>query len=119
MTDIVLDDDLVETFTILRSNGQWLAGRFQETKQDITASGTITVADAVTLKQVPEGDRRYGAIAIKSDSEIYVTRSGNNKAGAGLSDIIVWRNQQWRVIKVKPWKNLGNIWMAIAVRLSS
>lgn len=116
VSDIVLDPDLAQTFTILRSTGVFGMGGYQSVTTTLTLSGTITVASEKHLRMVPEGDRPTGAMAIYSAQRIYVTHQAGANQTQGLSDVLVWRGQNFRVIAVKEWSDYG-IWIAVAERL--
>lgn len=104
-----------QPFTVTRSaggafiNGVWTEG----TPQTVNMSGIITVADAKTVQQVPEGDRITGAMLFYSTQEIYTTHADGQ---AGTSDKITWRGHVYKVMHVWPYGDYG-YWKAYAVRI--
>jgi hypothetical protein len=122
VSDIVSDPDLAQPFQIQRSTGQFVQGGWQDTLSIVQAYGTITVADAKVLDMLPEGDRPVGAMSFYSTFAIFETRAltptygsgpapgyGHGAYGGsqGVSDVIVWRNNPYRIIKVFEWVDWG------------
>ncbi|SFE43540.1 hypothetical protein SAMN04487969_102503 [Paenibacillus algorifonticola] len=98
-------------FIVHRQTGSWVRGTWQSVEEaPITLSGTIIVATADDLEQVPEGDRVKGAMAFYSPQQIYVTRE------TGTSDQIDWRGERYRIYHVAPWEDFG-YYKAIGVRM--
>lgn len=112
VSDIVADVDLGgTTFTILRSAGAFVSGGYQDSRNSIPGSGIVQPQASVDLDQVPEGDRIKGFISIWSHQQVFET--GPN----GLSDIIQWAGQNWRVSQSTDWSQ-GGYYKSIAVRMS-
>ncbi len=109
-SELMNDPDFCESFSVLRTvGGQFGPGGYIPQVVDITLYGAVQVADATTLEQVPEGDRRSGARVFWSASQIYETNT------EGLSDIIVYHSEKWKVAKV--WDRSANgWWKAVGVR---
>ena len=113
MSVVLNNPDLCQAFTAQRSTGSFVAGRFVSTATPVSLYGSVQVADAKTLDQVPEGDRVVGARTFWSTSPIYETRTGDHE---GLSDILIHAGQQYRVAKVWDWSDNG-YFKAYAVRI--
>lgn len=115
IADVVNDPDFAQNFTITRSQGgQFKLGRWQNATTSVAAWGSIQPPNPEELEQVPEGDRVLGLIAIHSSQPIYET---NVELTNGISDIVIWHNQNYRVVKVFPWQDYG-YWKALATRMS-
>jgi hypothetical protein len=99
-------------WTIIRSTGYFGAGGWVNNTQELKACGTANVATERDLQQVPEGDRPTAAMIFASRTEMLTTHTGQFE---GVSDTIVWREQQWRVLRVGPYPQRG-FYTAIAVR---
>lgn len=113
VSDIVSDPDFAESFTLLRSTGGAYdsSGEYQDSKTSTPMYGVIEEINSDDLDQVPEGDRIMGAITVWSPQQMNATST------AGISDIVVWHGQNWRVAKT--WdRSTDGFWKAIAVRMS-
>jgi hypothetical protein len=129
VSEVINDPDFAQPFSILRSSLQFVPGGVSNTQTQTPARGVIRPAKANELRTLPEGDQISGAIAVHSTDPIYETRNsgglgqqGFGEGGFGspdyaLSDVILWRNQQYRVAFVWPWADFG-YYKAIAVRMS-
>jgi hypothetical protein len=112
--ELLTDPDFAQAFTIKRSSGAFGLGGFLATTSNVRGAGVITVATEEDLMQVPEGDRVTGSMMFYSRKPIYATRAGS---AAGLSDLIAWRGQTYRIAKVFPYQDYG-FYKAIGVRMS-
>jgi hypothetical protein len=105
-----------QTFTIIRSSGSWLNGVWQNTPTTIPSYGSIQPSSNNELKMVPEADRVKGAITIHTQAVMYETRTSESPdLTAGISDIIQWHNQNWKIMFIFDWEDYGYT-KAIAVR---
>jgi hypothetical protein len=111
VSEVVNDTDFCYSFTILRSTSSFVPGGISSAQQSISMYGPVQVADAKTLKMVPEGDRVEGARVFWSTVQMYETNQN------GISDVIEWYGQTYRIVKVWPWQTNG-YWKAYAVRMS-
>ncbi|RKN75004.1 hypothetical protein [Paenibacillus ginsengarvi] len=94
-------------FKVYRTTGAWANGRFVlDPEKQLTLQGTVTVANADDLEQIPEGDRVSGMICSYSPQPIYVTRADGEES-PGVSDEIEWRGERYRVKAVLPWIDFG------------
>ncbi len=129
VTDIVNDPDFSQSFYIFRSKGQYVQGGFVDTKTPIQFYGSIQVANPEELELLPEGDRRKGVISIHSEKPLYLSnnhgdafeqsfgKSGFGSENSNLSDIVQWRNQQYKCTYRYPWGDFG-YFKTLAVRMS-
>ncbi|MEK8128666.1 hypothetical protein WMW72_12185 [Paenibacillus filicis] len=105
-------------FVVNRITGKWVRGRFVTDPEDkIIIQGTVTVANAEDLQQVPEGDRVTGLMCFYSQQPIYITRDEGEISGAGISDEIEWKGERYRVSTVAPWSDFG-YYKAFGVRMA-
>jgi hypothetical protein len=104
VSELVSDPDLGgQAFVIERSQGtgSFQLGGYKKVPITISGYGVIQPATPEDLKMVEPGDRVTGMIAIWSHTPIYHT--GPN----GVSDIIIWNCQKYRVMSVNPWGDGG------------
>ncbi len=117
LDEVVLDADLAEAYTIIRSNGKFVMGGWQDTKQTLQGFGVVTVARPSEIQMLPEGDRNSEVRAFYSAQPLYETRD-NFQEGTGVSDILVWNGFKYRVMVVAEYGNRG-YWKAIAAKMSA
>lgn len=119
MADIVNDPDFASYLpgAIARDTGSFVLGKWKSITTTLDFYGVVQPSTAKELKMVPEGDRVTGAMSFHSSSVIYETHAGDTNSPDGISDVITWHNQPYRVIYVAPWDTFG-YWLAIAVRMS-
>lgn len=115
MEEIIEDPDLAQAYTIYRSTGAWVDGRWVEgTPVRVPAKGTIVVAREKDLRQVPEGDRVGGMMVFYNKAEIFPTRITTNGA---TSDKIFWHNDWYKIVSVSPYGDYG-FYSAIGERIT-
>jgi hypothetical protein len=115
IAQVVNDPAFAQSFTITRSKGgQFKLGRWINATQTVASWGSIQPPSPEELEMVPEGDRVTGMIVIHSSQPIYET---NVNLTNGISDLVTWHDNQYRVMKVLPWQDYG-YWKALAVRMS-
>ena len=114
LSAIIDDGVLSDSWTILRSIGEFQPGGFVSTSTSIPGYGVVSVASEEDIQSIPEGDQIGGAMVFHSQSRIYETVKDSNGV-QHVSDILVWNSQQYRVMKVGPYPN-RNYWKAVAVR---
>jgi hypothetical protein len=114
IAEVVNDPDFAQTFTIVRSNnGRFVMGKWVNNTIKINAWGSLQPPTPEELEMVPEGDRVTGVVAVHTSMLIYET----NVQQGGISDIVNWHGQDYRVMKVFPWQDYG-YYKALAVRMS-
>ena len=119
MADVINDPDFAQYLPngIARDSGQFVLGKWKAKTTLVDFYGIIQPAKAKELEQIPEGDRTDGAQTFHSSSVIYITHSGETSTPDGISDVITWHNQQYRIMKVWPWDDFG-YFKALGVRMS-
>lgn len=114
VSSLIADTDLgAQSYSILRSTGSFVKGRWTEVEEEIAGYGSVHVASQKDLNQFPEGDRIKGAMAFYSTQELFVTRTGDDP---GTSDKCVWRNEEYKLVAVYPYVDFG-FYKAIGVRI--
>ena len=113
--DVVIDPDLGESYTILRSQGDYIAGGFTDQKTSIKAWGVVSVIRPKDLEMVPEGDRVTEGRCFYAQQALYTTRV-NPDGSKGISDILIWNGVQYRILTVFDYSQRG-YWKAIATRM--
>lgn len=116
LSRVVNSPNLAQSFTALRSSGQFGLGGWQNTTTSVSMYGVVSVATSDDLEMVPEGDRVIGAMVFHSSQPMYRTRDANTSGGTGLSDLVLWRGEQYRILYVAPYADYG-FYRAIAVRI--
>jgi hypothetical protein len=111
LDDIVTDPDLAESYTVERSvGGMFVAGGYQDSKTTLAMYGVVSRDVSNELDMVPEGDRVKELRAFWSAKPIYRTNEN------GVSDILIWNNEKYRVLFVANYMN-RKYWKAIAARM--
>lgn len=90
-------------FIVYRKSGSWVSGQWLETETSLTMHGPVMPANAEELEQVPEGDRKKGAMVFYCTQELRCTTEAN----AGTSDQVVWNGARYRITNSLPWKDFG------------
>ncbi|MGD8188568.1 hypothetical protein ACQCN2_01075 [Brevibacillus ginsengisoli] len=101
VSEVITDPDFAQTFIVHRKSDTWSSGRTVSSEVSLSMIGIVTVADADTLEQLPEGDRVTGMMCFYSTQELFRTRE------QGTSDEIEWRGERYRVKKVFPYGDYG------------
>jgi hypothetical protein len=115
IADVVNDLDFAVAFTIMRSqNGKFVLGRWVNQTIQLNMWGPIQEPSPEELEMIPEGDRVSGVIAVWTTVPIYKT---NVNLTNGISDIVQWHGENWRVLRDSDWMEYG-YWKAYAVRMS-
>jgi hypothetical protein len=119
VAEVVNDSDFAQDFEIQRSSGgSWQAGTWISKTITVPGYGVIQPATPEELDQVPEGDRVKGSLSFHSECPLYETHTrGPNDKFAGTSDVICYRGQNYRLVKVWPWEDFG-YYKAIGSRIS-
>jgi hypothetical protein len=114
LDDVINDPDMNEPFQIERSvDGQWTVGEFIDQKTIVDVIGVVSVITPEELKLLPEADRVTGARGFWATVPLYETHA---QPSPGISDIMLWGGDKWRVLKVADYSNRG-YWKATAVRM--
>jgi hypothetical protein len=117
LSDVVNDPLLADSFTIQRSTGVFGLGGWTTTPTNIPGYGVVSVASDEDLLEIPEASRVTGAMVFHSQARIYLTQIDEPSGTQHVADIILWNNQQWRILHVAPYNNRG-FWRAIGVRMA-
>lgn len=112
VSEVITDPDFAQTYVVYRQSGEWVRGSWQASaEKQLRITGVITVADAKTLEQLPEGDRVTGLMCFYAIQELFQTRE------EGTSDQIEWRGERYRVKQVFPYGDYG-YWKAVGQRMA-
>jgi hypothetical protein len=117
LQDAVTNPDLSEAFLIIRSVGVFAVGGWQDTKTQIAAYGTVSVATQRELDSIPEADRVHAARVFHSTTAMYVTNASRADGTRGTSDLLAWRGDQYRILAVRNYSQRG-YFSAIAARMA-
>ena len=111
LDDVVTDPDLAEWYTVERSiDGQFVAGGYTDAKTTLQMYGVVSRDVSKEMDMVPEGDRVKALRAFWSTQEIFLTNEN------GISDVLVWQNEKFRVVAVSNYSN-RRYWKAIGARM--
>lgn len=117
VASIVNDPDFAQSFTALRSVGHFLNGTWiPDNVTEVQLYGVIASPTNKELKMIPEGDIAEGAMVFWCSQPIYATSATAGVGGS--SDILIWREHQFRVLDVKQFQDWG-YYRAIGVRLKT
>ncbi|GED34030.1 hypothetical protein P9G84_22375 [Brevibacillus centrosporus] len=111
VSEVITDPDFAQAYVVHRRSDSWTAGRTLSSEAPIKMVGVITVADAKTLNQLPEGDRVTGLMCFYATKELFTT------SDQGTSDQIEWRGERYRVKQVFPYGDYG-YYKAIGERMA-
>jgi hypothetical protein len=117
VSEVVTAPDLAQVFTVLRSTGAFVGGVWTSQTTSIQLQGTISSASESEIEMIPQGDVVHELRVFYSDQPIFKTQEGIGSPG-GSSDVIVWRGQQYRILRVAQYQDYG-YYRAIGTRLST
>lgn len=102
VSEVITDPDFAQPYMVYRQFGEWERGHWKSADEKrIRVTGVVTVADAKTLEQLPEGDRITGLMCFYATQELFETRE------EGISDQIEWRGERYKVKRVFPYGDYG------------
>jgi len=124
VSDIVIDTDFAQSYTVYRKTGAWgVGGKFVTSEVTLPYYGTVYPATNHEILQVPEGDRTSIMVCFlsMSNSPFYLSRelsaSGLGDGKSGISDQILWQNDRYKIVKIWPYLDFG-YWLCIGNRMS-
>ncbi len=104
-----------EQFTVQRSQGGYYdAGGWSDQYTTLNYYGVIRPLAPKEVDMEMEADRVHGTIEIRCELPLYVTRVAPEIGGPATSDIVIWHNQNYRVVSAAPY---DGFWAAVAVRM--
>ena len=106
LSDVIVDPDFCQTFTVFRSTGEFVKGGYQETVTEIPMTGIVTHHDTMELNMTPEGDRIRGMMDFYSIEPLYVTHVSGEQ---GTSDKIQWQGEQYKLVKIHQYNDYGYV----------
>lgn len=116
ITSLLSDPELgAQRFTIIRTTGSWVKGRFIEDTEEIKAIGNIQPATPTDLDQLPEGDRKKGVIVIRTTTAIFDVDDCTEQSAdpsetlkkEHAADEIIWRGNTYKVLSASLWGDFG------------
>lgn len=118
LSRVALSKMFSQSFKVIRQTGFWSenTGEFVTNNRTIPFFGSIQPMDTQDIDRTPHGDQIAGKIEIYSTQKLYTTREGQE---SGLSDIVLWNNEQWRVLpNVQNFSDYG-YWYATATKVKA
>lgn len=105
LSELVDDPDFAQEFTLLRSTGNFVDGRWVENpKTTVVMTGVITPMSARELQQMPEADRVIGSINIYTLQPLYTTTGGSPQR---TSDQILWKGHYYKLFQINDYSDFG------------
>jgi len=105
-------------FVVQRSNGGFYsAGAWSDQFSSLPYYGVVSIATPEELDALPDSDHVHAAIVINCELPLYVTRLSPMNGGPATSDLIVWNNENYRIIQTHNYSSRG-YWWAIAARMA-
>jgi hypothetical protein len=106
LSDIVTDPDLAQTFTVYRSTGQFVNGRWVENDPEIIPmTGVIVVATPKVIQFLGVGDRVTAGMAFFTREPLYLTRVEEDENGT--SDKALWHRNFYKLIALSDFSDYG------------
>lgn len=116
ISEIIVDPDFAQGFTVERKAGTWVDSVFTTTAQILPFYGVIIPLNTKDMKQLPEGDTIQGAIEVYTLQPISTTQLANEAWNPEtLSDEIIWQQENYKIIQVRNFTDFG-YFKAVAVR---
>lgn len=111
VTEILQDPDFADNYTVIRTKGAWVKGRFEivETRK-LSYFFPVHPATEKELEQVPEGDRtkEVKIFFCVRPKQLYITRMNNEHSDDGyISDKVHYDGKEYKIVKVKDWTSHG------------
>lgn len=117
ISEIVIDPDFAQSYTVFRPSGYWSHGRYVITGEDqLSFFGPVLPSNMKEINTVPEGDRVTGMMTFYTQSSSPFKLSRDNSE-EGMSDQVVWHNERYKIIQIFSYDDFG-YQKAIGVRLS-
>jgi hypothetical protein len=111
--ELISDPDFAQTFTIMRSSGQFIAGRWVENDPILIPTlGVELPLEPKELVMVPEGDRVKGTAKFYTTIPVFTTDVDKQATG----DRIEWHGDIYKIISVKDYGDFG-AYISIGVRV--
>ena len=109
VSELIVDPDLAQPYTVHRMSGIWTDGEFIQTELPLPFYGVVIVANTQDVNMMPEGDRIAGLMTFYTtvDNPIFVTR--NLDADQGTSDEIEWHGERYKIMQTFPYHDYGYI----------
>ena len=121
VAEMITDPDFAQSFTIERhSGGTFVDGLYSSTATTMNVYGVVQPYQPKTVEYMENGDQITGDIKIWLNIPIYTTRNitSQNSTDSGISDIIVYKGERYKVTYVKDWDYHG-YYSAVAKRMSA
>lgn len=112
MSDVILNPDIAQTFTVYRRTGSWNDGRWAGTESSISVEGVVSVASPEDLQQLPEADRLSSTMVFHATVPLYA----EDKTQDIVADEMLWNGRRYRTVTVYPYGDYG-YYKALAARM--
>ena len=106
IAELITDPDFAQSYTVVRSVGGWVQGRFVKTEQSLLFTGPIIAANQKEVNMLPEGDRVAGMMVFytTADNPFLMSRVEGEE---GLSDQPIWRGDRYKLLQVYQYDDYG------------
>jgi len=117
VSELITDPDFAQSFSVIRSAGNWADGDFVATTETLSMTGSIQPMNSKEMEQWPEGDRLKGLCKVYTLEQLHTTSVDSTTYGADgmLSDELSWQGQRWKILQSNDYSDFG-YYKAIAVR---
>jgi hypothetical protein len=119
LEELTFDPDLAQPFDVLRSTGGFLNGTWQTRSEEmIPFYGVIAEPSVDKIEMEPQADVRHGDIVIWCHEPLYVTQGSTDSCEGSSSDIVRWRDHEYRLLEVRLLADWG-YYRAVGVRMKA
>lgn len=111
VSDLITDSDFANRYTVMRSRGEWIDGRF-EIKEDkrLNYYGVVQQASDKEIEQLDIGDNVNHILKFFTtpNRKLYITNDNpNDNEEDYISDVILYKGDKYKIIKISNWENNG------------
>jgi hypothetical protein len=107
VSELIVDPDFGQSYTVYRKNGYWQNFKFVEGDVSLPFFGVISAANYREINSLPEGDRVSGIMVFytTADNPFLLTR--DETGNLGTADQPYWRGCRYKAIKLFPFDDYG------------
>jgi hypothetical protein len=108
VAEIVIDSDFAQSFTVNRTLGTFVNGRFVPTVTTFLVYGTIQPQQTSDTLQLPGGDQIRGAIDIWTLTPLLTAQLGDPASTDNfVPDEVVWNGEAYKTMQGMNWTDFG------------
>ena len=108
VSNVVNSPRLREDFSITRTTGLWMNGRFTPNAPTTLNLTGIIIPTSEDMVQTPNGGLIQGELRVFTASKLYETKLDVQAGQDGvISDEIIWKGENWKVLQVRDFSDSG------------